>query len=952
MKEIQYQIKYINKLANTAKDLLHDAYRDSSTIVFKAPTGSGKTYMVSQTLTQMVKDNSEMAFAFIWISVNNLHEQSLNSLSRYFEDEHLLECITNNDLNDNTIEQNQIMFINRESINKENSLFCVKNEQNWNLQSVVDNTKDIGNTIVLLIDESHRNANTDKSKELIDIISPKLIIEVTATPKNTSGTLIDIPLGEVIAEGMIKKEVRINDEKPSSIKSNEDILKMALRKRTQLQTAYKNLGKDINPLLLIQIPNKRANDVINPEEEIMGFLSEQGLTVQNGKIALWLSEDHRNKEEVELNGSPVEVLIFKEAIALGWDCPRASIMFLQREWNNERYEFNIQTLGRIMRMPEQTHYDDKPELNYGYVYTASDNFTIVEDLAKDYVSQQRLTIDHNIYNSRPKLFSEHIRRKRELTRLSGDFKTVFNQAAKEYDLKNKINLDVTQISKTIKLGATVSELDKGGEQEVQFNDKKQITKSKAEIQSSYDWFIRKMVVPYEIARSQNILKTSIRSWFKSETGISDDDVIQRIVMSGSQNNNSHFKQVIEDAKELYKNLPTKKDEITTNTNWEVPTCVDIFSDCEEIKPSAKSILKQEEAGCFIAKKDKNGKSELSTPEKEFIQEMERSDDYLQWWYKNGINESKYFCIAYQKEDGFFHYGFFPDFILKTKKETIIVEIKDNKDFKADNYYKLRAGKKYLKRVESEEKVRFYILSPNCYYDFFKKLNDMDLDGFESKYEHNLMKFIQSQQLQIKAKIDNDEKLTKVEEEYKELFSEYEKSVSELDDEKLKRELLELELDEARTIIEQYKNNLDILSVVSKSQKQTFEKLDIVKPFNICILGEVSDQSQIRYELNSYLAKIGVGTTEWDVNFVNNTKLENANIYKSLQKGQTKYNIIVIGQIYHHSGKGNQKANIISELSNDKYIPYIVCSSPKELLTPDRLIEKLHEYLQNNYVHHS
>lgn len=950
MKEIQYQIKYINKLTDTAKDLLHDTYRNSSTIVFKAPTGSGKTYMVSQTLTQMVKENPEITFAFIWISVNNLHEQSLNSLSRYFEDEQLLECITNNDLNDNTIEQNQIMFINWESINKENSLFRVENEQNWNLQSVVENTKDIGNTIVLLIDESHRNASTDKSKELIDIISPKLIIEVTATPKNTSGTLIDIPLGEVIAEGMIKKEVRINDEKPSFIKSNEDILKMALRKRTQLQTAYKNLGKDINPLLLIQIPNKRVNDVINPEEEIMGFLSEQGLTVQNGKIALWLSEDHRNKEEVELNGSPVEVLIFKEAIALGWDCPRASILFLQREWNNERYEFNIQTLGRIMRMPEQTHYEDKLELNYGYVYTASDNFTIVEDLAKDYVSQQRLTIDHNIYNSRPKLFSEHIRRKRELTRLSGDFKIVFNQAAKEYDLKNKINLDVTQISKTIRLSATVSELDKGGEQEVQFKDKKQITKSKAEIQSSYDGFIRKMVVPYEITRSQNILKTSIRSWFKSETGISDDDVIQRIVMSGSQYNNSHFKQVIEDAKELYKNLPTKKDEITTNTNWEVPTSVDIFSDCEEIKPSAKSILKQEDAGCFISKKDKNGKTELSTPEKEFIQEMEQSDDYLQWWYKNGISESKYFCIAYQKEDGF-HYGFFPDFILKTKKETIIVEIKDNKDFKADNYYKLRAGKRYLERVESEEKVRFYILSPNCYYDFFKKLNDMDLDNFESKYEHNLMKFIQSQQLQIKAKINNDEKLTKVEEEYKELFSEYEKSVSELDDEKLKRELLELELDEARTIIEQYKNNLDILSIVSKPQKQIFEKLDIVKPFNICVLGEVSDQTQIRYELNSYFAKIGVGTTEWDVNFVNNTKLENANIYKSLQKGQTKYNIIVIGQIHHHSGKGNQKANIISELSNEKYIPYIVCSSPKELLTPDRLIEKLHEYLQNNCVHH-
>lgn len=390
----------------------------------------------------------------------------------------------------------------------------------------------------------------------------------------------------------------------------------------------------------------------------------------------------------------------------------------------------------------------------------------------------------------------------------------------------------------------------------------------------------------------------------------------------------------------------KKKEWKYNDNWEVPASVDIFSNCEEIRPSAKSILKQEDAGCFIAKKDKNGKSELSTPEKSFITQLENSDDYLQWWYKNGKSECKYFCIAYQKEDGYY-YGFFPDFILKTKKETIIVEIKDDKDFKAENYYKLTAGKKYLEQVNSEEKVRFYILSPNCYYEFFNKLNDMDLDNFESLYEHNLMKFIQSQQLQIKDKIKNDEKLTKVEEEYQELFSEYEKSISELGDEKLQRELLELE--EAKTIIEQYKTNIDVLSKISKPQTQTTEKIVINTPFNICVLGEVSDQSQIRYELNSYFSKIGVSTTDWDVDFFNNTKLENANIYKSLQKGQTKYDIIIIGQIYHHFGKGNQKANILSELNSDKYVPHIVCSSPKDLLTPNRLIEKLDEYLRNNYV---
>lgn len=945
MKEIQYQKKYINKLANTAKELLNDEYRDSATIVFKAPTGSGKTYMVSQALTQIVKNNLNMEFSFIWISVNNLHEQSLNSLSRYFEDERLLDCITNTDLNDNAIEQNQIMFINWESINKENSLFRVDNEQNWNLKTVIENTKDNGKTIVLLIDESHRNASTDKSKELIDIINPQLIIEITATPKNTSGTLIDIPLKEVIEEGMIKREVHINDEKSSVVKSNEDMLRLALRKRTQLQTAYRSLGKDINPLLLIQIPNKRINDIINPEDEIIGYLSDQGLTIQNGKVAIWLSEDRRNKEDIELNNSPVEVLIFKEAIALGWDCPRASVLFLQREWNNERYEFNIQTLGRIMRMPEQMHYVNNPELNYGYVYTASENFTIVEDLARDYVSQQRMTIDHSIYNSRPKLFSEHIRRKRELTRLSGDFKGVFFQATNEYDLRNKINCDVTQILKTIKLNAIVEELDKGGEQEVQFKDKKQISRSKAEIQSLYDGFIRKMVNPYEVARSQNILKTAIRSWFKTEVGIADDDIIQMIVMSLSQNNNSHFKQVIEAAKELYKNLPTKQDEVSTNSNWEVPVNVDIFSNFEEIKPSLKSILKQVDVNCFIAKLDKNGKSELSVPEKKFISEMESTDDYLQWWYKNGKSESKYFCIAYKKEDGFY-YGFYPDFILKTKKETIIIEIKDDKDFKADNYYKLLAGKQYLERIQTEEKIRFYILSPNCFFDFFQKLNDMDLDNYESIYEHNLRTFIKSQQLQIQAKIDNNEKLTKLEQEYQELFEEYDKSLSAWDDEKQKRELLELDLEQARIIIEQYKTNLDILSNTFRPSEATPQKIRVDIPFQICILGEVSDVAQVRYELNSYFEKIGIVSTDWDVDFYNNSKLQNTNIYKILQKGQTKYHLIVIGQIHHHSGKGNQSANIISELKNEKYIPFIVCGSPKDVLTPDRLIKKLNDYLSS------
>jgi type III restriction enzyme len=943
MKEVEYQKKYIKKLVDTATEFLTDEDRESGTIVFKAPTGSGKTYMVSQAMTQMVKDNPNIAFAFIWISVNKLHEQSLNSLSRYFEDERLLECLENTELNNNTIEQNEIMFINWESINKENSLFRVDNERNWNLQTVVENTKDEGKTIVLLIDESHRNAKTDKSQELVDIISPRLVIEITATPKSSSGTLIDIPLQAVIREGMIKKEIQINNTKQDSIKSNNDLLVSALRKRKQLQTAYQSLGKNINPLLLIQIPNRKANDMIQPEDEIIEILSNQNISIHNGKLALWLSEDKRNKEDVESPTSSVEVLIFKEAIALGWDCPRASILFLQREWNNERFEFNIQTLGRIMRMPEQTHYDEKPELNVGYVYSASNAFTIVENLAKDYVSEQKMVIDNDIYNKKSQLFSEHIRRKSELTRLSGDFKKVFFEAAEKNKLKKNINADVTRIRKTIGVGGSVEEIDKA--QNVNFTVSKEIALSGGELQNSYDTFIRQSVNPYEIARSQNILKTTIRSWCKNELNISDEDKIQRIVLA-KQGNNTQFKQVIEDAKELYGNLPTKTDEIIKNPNWEIPAFVNIFSNFEKVEPSKKSILKQEDSNCFLAKTDKNGVSELSKPEKDFITQMESTDDYLQWWFKNDKSDAKYFSITYQKEDKHL-YGFYPDFIIKTKMETVIIEIKDDKDFKADNYYKLLAGKDYIIHLGTEETIRFYILSPDDYSNFFNRLNEMDLDNFESIYEKRLTKFIKSQQLQISAKEESNEKLSKTEEEYKELSTVYENSLTQLEDETLKRELAELKLDDAKRIIEQYKSNIEVLSQAIPDKPETnTQKINISIPFNICVLGEVSEEKLIRKELNQYFQKIGVSTTDWNIEFFNNTKLGSSNILRSLQKGQSKYSLIITGQIFHHSGKGNTKANIISELKNEKYISHIIGSSPTDLLTPDKLIEGIHKYLSN------
>ena len=59
------------------------------------------------------------------------------------------------------------------------------------------------------------------------------------------------------------------------------------------------------------------------------------------------------------------------AIDTGWDCPRAKILIKLREGGTER--FNIQTVGRIRRMPERKHYDNEV-LDNCYLYTLDSEF--------------------------------------------------------------------------------------------------------------------------------------------------------------------------------------------------------------------------------------------------------------------------------------------------------------------------------------------------------------------------------------------------------------------------------------------------------------------------------------------------------------------------------------------------------------------------------------------------
>ena len=446
-----YQENAIEELLGKSKRLM--GYSGEKKLVFKSPTGSGKTIMMAEFLKLLVNDKEvRQSLSFIWTAPRQLHIQSRNKLERYFEDSRALKCSFFEDLDDRKIGENEILFFNWESINKADNIYIRDNEQDFNLSKVLERTKEEGREIILVIDEAHHHATSEISQRLIRDIYPKLSIEVSATPViQNPDEIISVQLEDVKSEGMIKQAVILNDHfvnllKEGKIKtelsgsSEELVMDVALKKREELLKGFQKEKAGINPLILIQLPDKIGSLEDRMKEKIISILKDKyNISTEKGnnKLAIWLSGEHINKEDVEMNDSDVEFLIFKQAIALGWDCPRAQILVLFRQWHSPI--FSIQTVGRIMRMPEPDHgHYAKDILNYGYVYTNLDNIDIKEDIARDYIT---------IYTSKRKpdykpvnLLSYYSKRYRERTRLSPLFIEIFLKEEEKYRLKKKIDI--------------------------------------------------------------------------------------------------------------------------------------------------------------------------------------------------------------------------------------------------------------------------------------------------------------------------------------------------------------------------------------------------------------------------------------------------------------------------------------------------------------------------------
>ena len=715
-------------------------------VVLKAPTGAGKTVMASEmlaTLTEELQSRSDLPFrqvAFIWIAPNKLHQQSYFKMKNFFTETKLLKPVMFDELDqsDGIIHQGEVLFVNWESINSKNNLIVRDNEQGLSLYDIARKTREENIPIIVVIDEEHLfwTKTADKSKAVLEKINAKVEIRISATPKTKPEYLVNIDRQEVIREEMIKEGVLLNPDVTSGyandIALNEHLINKALEKRQQIADAYKKEGVNINPLLLIQLPNDTTDAMTADDTKIMEQVVQyldvmQGINTDNHRLAVWLSKQKTNLEDIERNDNLTEVLLFKQAIALGWDCPRAAVLLIFRKLTSDT--FTVQTVGRILRMPEQRFYRN-PLLNKGYVYTdiSKDKIQIVAD-DMDYLHKAVLqAVRRNNLDNVQLVSYYEVRRSADRNRLGPDFRKVltktfedmwttttpltipflFEDEGEESDyqqidvqstiVKNRqaaerqrIRLDVKNVN--IEIPADIF-FQNDVNTTIETGQKAKFTRTAGEVDRVYIDWCRQMLSGYEKAHSTGVLANYLLEAMENLFELFETEA-KKVVLY--HENRPKFADVVSRALDRYSRQLEKRQQEAKKRSfeqyeWEVPEDRTYTEENHVIKDK----MEDHALLPFIELRT------ASTPEQEFALFLESHRDSIDWWYKNGDSGREHYAVAYTNSQGDKSL-FYVDFVIKMNNGQVFLFDTKTENSDPDAPQKHNALLDYMQNEENSPK---------------------------------------------------------------------------------------------------------------------------------------------------------------------------------------------------------------------------------------------------------
>lgn len=423
-----------------ARRLWHNE-SDRTAFSLTAVTGAGKTVMAAAAFEALFHGDDEFSFdadpgaVVIWFS----DDPSLNEQTRF----RFIEAsdrinytdlvVVENTFNRPKFQAGKIYFLNTQKLSK-NSLLVRGHDPEeldgtfpemrpdlraYTIWDTIQNTiEDPDLTLYLVLDEAHRGMGvpTAASQRAKSTIVQRLINGVGSVPGipavwgisatverfnkaiESAGKHIKLPNVEVDASkvqesGLIKDTILLDI--PDDVGDFDTVLvRRAADKLKEASLAWEAYSKQqreahvVVPLMVLQVPNKpdpddigRALDTIferYPElaAASVAHVFGEHTTQRFGNRDVPYIEPQRVQESTW-----VRVLIAKDAISTGWDCPRAEVMVSFRAATDKTHI--TQLLGRLVRSPLARRIPGNDRLNSVYCLLPKFNRKAVEQVVDE-----------------------------------------------------------------------------------------------------------------------------------------------------------------------------------------------------------------------------------------------------------------------------------------------------------------------------------------------------------------------------------------------------------------------------------------------------------------------------------------------------------------------------------------------------------------------------------------
>ena len=397
-------------------------------LCIKVPTGGGKTFIASAALKVIFDASGKEAFrTVVWLVPSNaILEQTLKNLKDKFH--HYRQRI-------DTDFQNRVeVYSKEEALNGQGftiqtareklsiivasfDSFRTKNkdgrkvyQENGFLQSFEPLTKPGETTLnnvlralqpVVIVDESH-NATSKLSEDMIKVLNPSFVLDLTATPRQNSNVICFTDALELKKNNMVKLPVIVYN-----LDRKEQVIDSAISLRKHLeQTAQQYTDRYIRPIVLFQAESKSGTAERETFDKIKQNLIESG--IPENQIAIKTAEINEIKDInlIRKGESEIRYIITVNALKEGWDCPFAYILATLAD-RTSKVDVE-QIVGRVLRQPYTLKNPDSV-LNMSYVLTSSAKFqdtlqSVVEGLNQAGFSERDVRSSEETPTMPPQLF--------------------------------------------------------------------------------------------------------------------------------------------------------------------------------------------------------------------------------------------------------------------------------------------------------------------------------------------------------------------------------------------------------------------------------------------------------------------------------------------------------------------------------------------------------------------